>query len=242
MPIEYAPPMYAVIVNTLQERISDGSYPPDAKLPSETELMEEFGASRTIVVRALDLLRQDGWIYSRQGKGRFSQGKPPEPQRVPQHVSALLAAEVDGRVRVLDAREAAAPTRAAWALGVQEGAPVMVRRWLVSVDEVGPVELGTAYVPLDLAAGTGVGSVEPLREGLARHLADRAGLELDHATQRISARPATVEESRLLEVGKRECMLTALLAVYDRQQRPVLALDVVMPPSRHELEDTFTLR
>ncbi|WP_426509498.1 GntR family transcriptional regulator [Dactylosporangium sp. McL0621] len=234
--------MYVTIVNTVQARIEDGTYPPGAKLPSETELMEEFGISRPIAVRAFELLREGGWIYARQGKGRFSLGKPPAPREVPQHVMALLSGEVDGRVRVLDAGEEPAPSRAAWALGVDEGTPVVARRWLVQVDGVGPVELGTAFVPLDVAAGTDVAVLRPLRAGLAQHLATRRGVELDHATQRISARAATAEESRLLEVGRRECMLTALLAIFDRQQRPVLALDVVLPPSRQELEDAFTLR
>jgi GntR family transcriptional regulator len=117
-----------------------------------------------------------------------------------------------------------------------------MRRWLVSIDGAGPIELGTAYVPVDVAQGTRIGDRGPLPEGLARHLADRKGVELDHATQRISARPATAEESRLLEVGRRDCMLTALLALYDRARRSVVAIDVVIPPSRHELADAFPLR
>ncbi|MEV8518127.1 UTRA domain-containing protein [Dactylosporangium sp. NPDC051484] len=109
------------------------------------------------------------------------------------------------------------------------------------VEGLGPIELGTVYVPVDLADGTGIGDMEPLREGLLRHLAVRKGVEFDQATQRISARPATAEESRLLDVGQRECMLTVLLAVYDRARRAVFGLDVVMPPSRHELADAFPI-
>ena len=71
---------------------------------------------------------------------------------------------------------------------------MVARRWLITVDEVGPVELGTAYVPADLADGTGIGSPEPLPEGLLRHLTVRKRIEVDNATQRVSARPATADE------------------------------------------------
>jgi GntR family transcriptional regulator len=241
VPLDFAPPKYAVIVNTVQARIGDGTYPPGSLLPSETALMQEFGVSRPTVVRAFEFLRQHGWIDTQQGKGRFARAAPEEPRGMPEHAAALLTAEVEGRVRMVDAAEIPAPARAAAALDVEPGTPLMVRRWLVTADGVGPVELATAYVPVDLAEGTGVGSPDPLGAGLLQHLTARRGVQFDHAAQRISARVATAEESRLLEVGRRECLLTALITVYDRAGRPALALDVVLPPSRRELEDTFPI-
>ncbi|GAA3449633.1 GntR family transcriptional regulator [Dactylosporangium matsuzakiense] len=240
MPIEFAPPKYVVIVNTVQARIEDGVYGPGAALPSETALMGEFGVSRPTVVRALEMLRRDGWIESQQGKGRFVRGKPTH-RVMPAHAAVLLAGEVDGRVRLVDARQVRAPARVAWALGVPEGAPVMLRRWMTVVDGVGPVELCTAYVPPQVARGTRIGEPELLREGLMRHLASRKQIQFDQATQRISARPATTEESRLLQVARRACMLTMLLTLFDRQRRAVVTLDVIMPPSRRELADGFSL-
>src|SRR5690348_15067878 len=81
VPIEVAPPKYVLIVNAVQQRIESGTYPAGVMIPSETELMREFGASRPIMVRALDLLRQDGWIESHQGKGRFVLGRPARASR-----------------------------------------------------------------------------------------------------------------------------------------------------------------
>jgi GntR family transcriptional regulator len=239
VPIESALPKYAAIVNAVQARIGDGTYPPGSMLPSETDLMNEFKVSRPTVVRAFEYLRQHEWIDTQQGKGRFARTKPADPRGLPPHAAAFLTDEAEGRVRILDAGQVAAPTRAASALDVGEGDPVVVRRRLISVDGLGPVELGTAYVPVDLAQGTDVTSPVPLVGGLLRHLADRKGVAFDHATERISARAATAEESRLLEIGRRECVLTALLTVRDRSGAALVALDVVLPPTRHELEDSF---
>ena len=135
------------------------------------------------------------------GQGTFRPGEAGRSARASPHAAAFLTDEAEGRVRILDAGEVAAPTRAASALDVGEGDPIVVRRRLISVDGLGPVELGTAYVPVDLAQGTDVASPVPLVGGLLRHLADRKGVAFDHATERISARAATAEESRLLEIG-----------------------------------------
>ncbi|MEV8513458.1 GntR family transcriptional regulator [Dactylosporangium sp. NPDC051484] len=241
MPIEYVPPKYIVIVNALQARIEDGTYPSGSMLPSETALMAEFDTSRPTVVRSLEILRQDGWIDTQQGKGRFVRSKPVNARAMPPRVAALLTNEAEGRVRIIDVAEVPAPSRAASALDIREGAPVVVRRRLISVDGLGPVELGSVYVPVDLAEGTSVRSSAPLQEGLLQHLAKAKGLQFGHATERISARPATDEELELLEVDPGEWVLTALFSVHTREGLPAFALDVAVPPARHEFEDSFPI-
>jgi GntR family transcriptional regulator len=242
VPIEVATPKYVVIVNAVQERIENGTYPPGVMLPSETDLMKEFGASRPIVVRAFDLLRQDGWIESRQGKGRFVLGRASRAsRRAREHPYELLDGAETAGTKLLEAGPVKAPARAASALGVEPGTPVVARRRLVVVDGVGPVELGTAYLTENLATGTDVGSSTPLPEGLLRHVAQRKGVEFDHAAERISSRLPSADEAGLLEVGRRDPLLTVLLSVCDRAGKPLLALDVLLPASRHELEDVFPL-
>ncbi|MFG1954317.1 GntR family transcriptional regulator [Micromonospora sp. NPDC048830] len=242
MPIEVAPPKYVVIVNAVQQRIEDGTYPPGSMLPSETELIREFGASRPVVVRALDLLRQGGWIESRQGKGRFVLGRPGgTEQRSRERRYALLDEDERAGSRVLAAGTVPAPKRAAAALNLDPGTPVVARRRLITVDELGPVELGTAFVPIELAEGTKVGTGEALPEGLLRHLAARKRLRFDHVTERISARLPSKEEAELLAVREGEPVLTVLLAICDRTAKPLLAVDVLLPASRHDLEDVYAL-
>ena len=232
---------YETIVAALQARIADGTYPPGSMLPSETQIMAEFDVARPTAARVFELLRLQGWIEAHQGKGRFVTGVPAPARGIPDRAAALLALEVDGRVRVLDVARRAAPNRAMAALELESATPVVVRRWLTTVAEVGPVELATAYVPVELAVGTDVGSIDPLPDGLLRHLAARKQIGFTHATERISARMATAEESTLLELARRECVLTSLLAAHDRTGRPVVALDLVHVPTRIELEDSFPI-
>lgn len=243
MPIEVAPPKYVVIVNAVQRRIEDGTYAPGTMLPSETVLIREFNASRPVVVRALDLLRQDGWIESRQGKGRFALGRPGRAsRRAPREPRYAVLDDIEPPdSTVLAAGTVPASPRAADALGVEPGTPVVARRRMVVVEGVGPVELGTAYVPVDLADGTGVGGTDALPDGLLRHLAARKSVRFDHVSERISARLPAGDEAKLLRVGKNDPLLTVLLSVCDRRAVPLLAVDVLLPASRHDLEDVYPI-
>ncbi|RAO40499.1 putative HTH-type transcriptional regulat or [Micromonospora saelicesensis] len=242
MPIEVAPPKYVVIVNAVQQRIQDGTYPPGSMLPSETELVREFGASRPVVVRALDLLRQDGWIDSRQGKGRFVLGRPAGAgQRQRERRYGVLEDDERFGSTLLAAGEVPAPPRAAVALGLEPGTVVVARRRVIAVESLGPVELGTAYLRPDLAAGTGVGGANVLPEGLLRHVASRKRVRFDHVSERISARLPDAEEAQLLQVDEGDPVLTVLLSVCDRTGKPLLAVDLLLPARRHDLEDVYPL-
>src|SRR5450759_2357706 len=76
MAYEYTPPKYAQVVEEMQRRIESGEYQPGSLLPSEHQLSGEFGIARPTVVRALRVLRQEGWIETQQGKGSFVRGRP----------------------------------------------------------------------------------------------------------------------------------------------------------------------
>lgn len=131
MPIEYAAPKYVTIVNTMQARIEDGTYASGVMLPSETVLMGEFKASRPTVVRALEILRQDGWINSQQGRGRFVSAKPTGRQALLSQVDELLAVEAAEQVSIVEITDVTAKTLAAAALGIAEDTTVSVRRCMV---------------------------------------------------------------------------------------------------------------
>jgi GntR family transcriptional regulator len=238
MPIETPPPKYAAIINAIQARIEAGSYPGGSLRPSEAALAREFGASRSTVVRALEFLRERGWVDAQQGRGRTVLGRPPAPARsMPERVRAILTASEQAGGTLLAAGPAAAPARAAAALRLPEGAAVVARRLLVRA-VVGPVELLTAYVPAELAVAAGLAVREPLRDGLLSHLR-RHGVSPDHVLERISARPPTTREARLLEIGSRDCLLTVLWTVCDRAGHTFLAVDAAFPQARRSLEDTF---
>jgi DNA-binding transcriptional MocR family regulator len=66
-------PAYLGIADGLRLLISDGRIPPGTRLPSERELTAALAVSRTTVTRAYALLREQGYIASRQGSGSLTQ-------------------------------------------------------------------------------------------------------------------------------------------------------------------------
>jgi len=73
-------PRYAQIFNTLSRRMQAGRYPVDMRLPTESELCEEFNASRFTVREALRRLVEQGMVQRRQGAGSVVVSTTPQAQ------------------------------------------------------------------------------------------------------------------------------------------------------------------
>lgn len=59
------------VYHSLYSRITNGEYEPNSKLPPETVLATELEVSRPVLRTALEKLREEGLIYSRQGAGSY---------------------------------------------------------------------------------------------------------------------------------------------------------------------------
>lgn len=64
-------PYYLQLKNTLIEQIESGHWQPGDQLPSEPELCQHFGVSRTVVRQALKEMTYDGLVLREKGKGTF---------------------------------------------------------------------------------------------------------------------------------------------------------------------------
>lgn len=64
-------PLHLSISERLRQQIISGEYSPGAKLPSESQLIEEFQASRITIRRAIANLLRQGLVVTYQGKGTF---------------------------------------------------------------------------------------------------------------------------------------------------------------------------
>ena len=79
-------PLYFQLKTLLLEEILRGQYGPDERLPTEHELCERYGISRTPVTRALSELAEEGVILRRRRRGTFVNPhwlrRPPEQPEV----------------------------------------------------------------------------------------------------------------------------------------------------------------
>ncbi len=70
-PLESRESISKLISDQIEKAIFENKYPPGSKLPSENELCEQFGVSRTSVRDALGTLEAQGMIEIIKGKGMF---------------------------------------------------------------------------------------------------------------------------------------------------------------------------
>ncbi len=86
-------PLYKRIYDSLRDQIRTGAFPPGARVPSEKELIEQFGVSRITSKRALEMLTKDGFIVRRPGRGSFVVGgaEPNGTRRAPAKAANAMA-------------------------------------------------------------------------------------------------------------------------------------------------------
>ena len=64
-------PKYERVKRAIIQEIERGQLAPGSVFPSEAELLQRYKVSRPTLVRSLQDLVREGWIYRRQGKGTF---------------------------------------------------------------------------------------------------------------------------------------------------------------------------
>ena len=144
-------PLYAQVKESLRERILDGTYPPHAQLPAESDIGSRFGVSRITVRQALNDLQKEGIIFKVPGKGTFV-SKPKAFQELTQlegfaEAMSRRGYEIYNRVAGIDS-VAAAP-QVAQQLGLAAGAPVTEIRRIRLLNRE-PVSLEVTYVDPEL--------------------------------------------------------------------------------------------
>jgi LacI family transcriptional regulator len=75
--LEAESPKHRQVSHALRVAIVAGRYAPGARLPSEPQLVRQFGVSRPTVARALLDLHNEGLIERRAGSGTYVRGAPP---------------------------------------------------------------------------------------------------------------------------------------------------------------------
>ncbi|MFD9116591.1 GntR family transcriptional regulator [Streptomyces bottropensis] len=241
MAYEVAAPKYVRLAQTLQRRIEDGTYPSGTRVPSENQLVQAFGMSRPTVVRALDLLKRDGWLESRQGYGTIVRGRPAVVEHTDRRGSEALARdETQTPGRLVEVGQVPVPARVASVLGLPKRAKVLMRRFLV-VEDGEPVELVSSYFPAGLVEGTDLESAQLLSGGTRAHLEARKKVRFDHVTERVSARLPERSEVELLELPNGVPVLSVLVIACDASGQALQVSDVLLPADRQELEGTYRL-
>ncbi len=69
-------PIYLQLVEILAERIERGDWQPNRPIPSELQLVQEFGIARGTVRRAVSALRERGMVFTVPQRGTYVSPSP----------------------------------------------------------------------------------------------------------------------------------------------------------------------
>lgn len=209
-----AEPLYRRIAQDLREQIESGMLSPGEQLPTESELGENFSASRNTIRDAMKWLATRGLVETRPGQGTFV------TQRLVPFVTTLSAdpetglgggegdgayAEIleRGRTPTYSAPRVemqAAPRYIAARLRIAEGTQVIIRRQDRYIDKQPWSQQFTAY-PMELTTegATGLLMAQDIPGGAVAYLKSIGIEEVGHR-DRFLVRPPTEEEARFFRL------------------------------------------
>ena len=225
-----AEPMYKRVAEDLRGRIESGEIAPGSKLPTEVELMDEYGEkfgsssggvsiSRNTVRDAIKLLATRGLVVSRAGKGTFVvrkidpfvstlSGNPEIGRETVRYMSEVDSygseVEASGRkpnVTVPRVEVQGASGRVASLLALAEGTMVISRYQERSIDET-PWSTQTTYYPMEWVTrgASRLLIAENITDGIIGYVENALGFKQVGLHDLITARVANSHESAFFDL------------------------------------------
>ncbi len=232
-------PLYHQIYLILRDQIGGGSYANDDFLPTEHELIRQYGVSRITAKRALDELAADGFAVRMRGRGtRVQRSNPVPPVHAPIEglLENILAMGLKTEVELLEFDYVPATAEVAAALDCAAGT-VVQRAVRLRRLKGEPFSHLVTYVP------EAIGRSFSRRDMASRPLIlllERAGASISHAKQVITASLAGADVADLLGVPIGAALLKLSRTVYDQDGRAVEFVTGLYRPDRYQYKMTLS--
>jgi GntR family transcriptional regulator len=215
---------YQEIAHTLRDRVRQVG--PGHVLPSESDLSTEFGVSRVTVRRALETLRDEGLVDSRQGFGWYVAAAPLQQRlsRLDTIEQQLEERGVHPERQILEFAFVPAPPHVRDKLGCAQVLRVKRR----NLADGAPFAVVTVWCPADLGQHLSRRDVE------RRPFYELLGVQLRGATQTIGAAAASEDDAALLEVPVDSPVLRCERLTTTVTGEPILMSEHIFPAHRTE--------
>jgi GntR family transcriptional regulator, histidine utilization repressor len=226
---------YARIKQHLKSELARGRWPPGAPMPSDAELVAQFGVSRMTVTRALNELRAEGLIERVQGVGTFAAHlvRVASTLRIRDLHEEITERGHRHHAEVHVARQEAASEAVAQRLGLAAGAPAF-HTLIVHFEDGVALQCEDRWV-------NPASAPDYLRNDFAQVTPTQYLLQVApfwEAQYSIEAALPTAREARLLGIGRDEpCLVVQRRTV--GQDVPITTARLVHPGTRYLLQGEF---
>ena len=218
----------------LRDRILTGVFASGARLPNEHDLAEAHGVSRVTVRRALAELAHERLIERRPSAGTRVVYQPSSAPIVADIAGVLSDLTEMGRqtnVKLLAFGYVEGNAQINTALGL-DGDTELQRSIRVRAMAREPFSYLTTHVPA--ALGRTFSRAELASQPMLK-LLERAGVKVEHATQRIGAGLATPAVAQALKVKTGSPLIELQRVVFDRSGKGVEHLHALYRPDRYSI-------
>lgn len=237
--------VWSQIAEDLRSKISDGTYRPDAQMPTEADLVSQYGVARATVRQALTALVNEGLIVSRAPRGYFVRDRQPlfyrpqqefRPQPLTPEMDRFMADHsAEGREprQIIDVSIVEPPDDVKRRLNLEQGELAAVRRRVRYLDG-DPFHINDSFYPLRLVQDTEIMRPVDIARGANEVLAE-IGYRQDRALDEIYVRMPTPDEIRRLDLGPGTPVAYHICTGLVADGMPVRVVLNVLPGDRHVL-------
>ena len=218
-----AMPIYEQIKNDIVDKIENGIYVPGVRLPSERQLAEEYAVSRVTVRQAVGELVNKGILHKKVGTGTYVRATKVEQSLVQLKgiIEELRQHGYNVSIRVIETVYVkwSSKNRMLWEnLKLDRGEKVYkIKRVIMANNQpllidynYFPEEIGRKYEMLDVSKDVIFRALEAL------------GYHVEYATQKVSAKNATREQARLLQIEERDAVLEVERLTFSGSDVPLI--------------------
>lgn len=215
------PALYTQLTDIIREKIYSREWAVKSKIPSEHELMAQYGLARGTVRRAISALVDEGLLVREHGRGTFV-AEPGLSHAVESRpFSFAEALHNQGKVfntAVVDEWVTPAPADVAIELDVPPHSDVMFLRRVRYVDDI-PIMCQESW--LSLQESPGLCDVDYKKESLFDAVERCSGRKIKYSKMRYAARIAGKEHGDLLACDETAAVLLLEQTISLADHRPV---------------------
>lgn len=227
-------PRYYQLVNILKDKIERAELLPNEAIPSERQLEQLYGVSRTTIRQALSLLTRQGLVYQLHGKGTFV-----SPRKLQKGLVELTSFSEDmtnrglvpGQV-ILDMGLVEVPDSVRRHLELPLDVKTILRLERIRTGDGQPVGLQTSY--LALPEGMAI-TREELEQGgsLYNILQQKYNISLVAADEILEVTIATQREADLLGIPEGSPLLLSERVLWTNERKAIEFVKILYRGDRY---------
>ncbi|MBD2103613.1 GntR family transcriptional regulator [Leptolyngbya sp. FACHB-261] len=225
-------PLHRQVTDILRSWIQERRFAPGDRLPSEFQLIRDFGVSRITVRRAIGNLVREGLLRAEQGRGVFVQ----ETRKVRRSLAAHLRFfedEMRSRgiapgIKSISYERIASSPWVASSLQLSPGATVYCQTKIILADGL-PIAIDVTYLP-ELVGGQ---LAEELQTQFVYPTLENHRISVERVHLVLECTPADPQTARHLEVEVGASLLVARYTAYTVDDYPLICGETLSRADRY---------